>query len=330
MQSYIVDKKQSLKLIEQVEKKLLPNEVRVKILYSNVCGSDIKNYNNPRKLGVVLGHEASGVVLEAGDDVKTFLVNDRVCIFPMISCFECEACLSDNHRDCEDKLAVGLDIDGTFASTLIIDHRGLIKVDDRVTDIEAANVEALACSNRLVKDLILNKVDKASDILIIGDGPIAIGDVLLLKLYGFKNITLIGKYDYRIDIAKKLDIKAFHFSYLEEYIKNGNNIDVVVYAAFAADTLNLLFRCYNKKVVFSPQVRMPQEIEQKYIDLISISRAFAYKYSDFYDIQNFFIDGKIDNGIIVSNIIDFADLERFDDLIHQKSKYLKTVVKISQ
>ena len=325
MKSFVLDSKANLHLVDKDSKKLEKNEVRLKIAYTNICGSDIKNYNNPKKLGITLGHEASAKVIECALGVNEIKVDDRVCIFPMIACFECNECLHDNHRDCNSKVSVGFDLDGTYAQELIIDSRALIKIDDALDDIQGANLEPLACSNRLVKELLLNKVDLNSNIIVIGDGPIGIGNGILLKLYGYNNISLIGKYQYRMDIARKIYPEVYHHTQDELFT---NNVDVVVYSANAAQTLDKILE-KNNKITICPQVRLPLDIRTTQDSEIKLSRAFAYKYSDFSDIQDFMLNGKIDNTLLITKQINFNQIEDFDDLVKDKNQHLKITIKVS-
>ncbi len=67
-----------------------PNGVKIQIHTVGVCGSDVHYYlhggigpyivNEP----MVLGHEASGTVVEVGSEVKHLSVGDRVCMEPGI------------------------------------------------------------------------------------------------------------------------------------------------------------------------------------------------------------------------------------------------------
>ncbi|PLW76085.1 NAD(P)-dependent alcohol dehydrogenase [Cohaesibacter celericrescens] len=65
-----------------------PDDVRIAIRTVGICGSDVHYYTHG-KIGhfvvnapMVLGHEAAGVVLEIGTNVKHLSVGDRVCMEP--------------------------------------------------------------------------------------------------------------------------------------------------------------------------------------------------------------------------------------------------------
>ncbi|GAA5921029.1 hypothetical protein JCM3775_004059 [Rhodotorula graminis] len=110
---------------------LKPGEVRVKVAFCGICGSDLHEvFEGPLTccpvgqphpltggtLPETLGHEFSGVVEELGEGVeedgegtegrRTLRVGSRVCIEPVISCRQCDACKAGDTPLCD--LAIGL------------------------------------------------------------------------------------------------------------------------------------------------------------------------------------------------------------------------------
>ena len=67
-----------------------PHDVRIKMHTVGICGSDVHYYTNGRiadfvvRAPMILGHEASGTVIETGTEVTTLKVGDRVCMEPGI------------------------------------------------------------------------------------------------------------------------------------------------------------------------------------------------------------------------------------------------------
>jgi len=55
-------------------------QVKVKIAYCGICGSDLEEFNNPGEFSNCFGHEISGVVTEIGEEVSNFEPGDKVAV----------------------------------------------------------------------------------------------------------------------------------------------------------------------------------------------------------------------------------------------------------
>ncbi|NTW40760.1 MAG: NAD(P)-dependent alcohol dehydrogenase [Cellulomonadaceae bacterium] len=81
-----------------------PHDVRIDIVFSGVCHSDIHTARGewgPVPYPLVTGHEIAGVVAEVGLEVTTFAVGDRVGVGCMVnSCGECAQCVKGQEQYC--------------------------------------------------------------------------------------------------------------------------------------------------------------------------------------------------------------------------------------
>ncbi|WP_373514214.1 zinc-dependent alcohol dehydrogenase family protein [Persicitalea sp.] len=79
------------------------NEVVVKIRAAGLCHSDLSviNGNRPRPLPMVLGHEASGEVVELGKGVDRLKVGDHVVFSFLPSCGHCLNCATGKAALCD-------------------------------------------------------------------------------------------------------------------------------------------------------------------------------------------------------------------------------------
>lgn len=99
-------------------------EALVKIAACGVCASDLHVVDGdlPEPLPIVLGHEASGVVVEAGPGVERLQPGDHVVLALVPSCGECAACRAGRRNFCE--LGGRMSATGTLA-----DGTGRLSVD---------------------------------------------------------------------------------------------------------------------------------------------------------------------------------------------------------
>ena len=94
-------------------------ELLVKVAASGLCASDLNAVDGKRALvpfPAVIGHEASGVVVEVGPDVEEIKVGDHVIMSIVPSCGTCDYCQSGRPNYCStagNAMSVGGLFDGT-------------------------------------------------------------------------------------------------------------------------------------------------------------------------------------------------------------------------
>ncbi len=71
-----------------------PHDVVLKIIMTNICGSDLHMYEGRTDMetGRILGHESLGEVIEVGDAVDRVKMGDLVCVPFNVACGFCENC----------------------------------------------------------------------------------------------------------------------------------------------------------------------------------------------------------------------------------------------
>jgi len=109
-------------------------DVVVKVAGCGVCHTDIGFWRDgvPTRhpLPLTLGHEVSGVVVEAASEFR-HLVGREVIVPSVIPCGSCELCRAGRGNACRRQLMPGNDMDGGFADFLTVPGRGLCVVEDR-------------------------------------------------------------------------------------------------------------------------------------------------------------------------------------------------------
>jgi 6-hydroxycyclohex-1-ene-1-carbonyl-CoA dehydrogenase len=111
------------------------DEVIVAVAGCGVCHTDVgyayDGVPTRHALPLVLGHEITGRVIDAGDKAAHWL--GRAVIVPaVISCGECPACRAGHSTICRRQFMPGNDGNGGFATHVRIPVRGLCAVPDRL------------------------------------------------------------------------------------------------------------------------------------------------------------------------------------------------------
>jgi len=125
-------------------------EVVVAIAGCGVCHTDLGYFydgvrtNQP--LPLALGHEISGRVVEAGAGAEKWL-GKSVIIPAVLPCGECDLCKRGLATICRGQKMPGNDIQGGFASHIVVPGRGLCEVDPaqlKSAGLELAQVSIVA------------------------------------------------------------------------------------------------------------------------------------------------------------------------------------------
>ncbi|RKD69715.1 MULTISPECIES: zinc-binding dehydrogenase [Sinobaca] len=197
----------NLEIQDREEPQAGPGEVKIKVNYAGVCGSDIHTYEGHYKVAVpvTLGHEFSGEVVDVGEGVTEFSAGDRVTSeTTFYICGECEYCQSGDYNLCNHRKGLGTQQDGGFAKYLVARKDSVHHIPDGVDDKSAAMTEPLACTHHAVAKTEINQGDV---VVVIGPGPIGLFTAQVAKSRGATVlITGLTNDKVRLDKAEELGI----------------------------------------------------------------------------------------------------------------------------
>jgi L-iditol 2-dehydrogenase len=154
-----------------------------------------------------LGHEFSGEVVQLGDGVEDFKVGDRVSAAPATWCGECFYCRREAKTLCLNPIDFGSTHMGALAEYVIIpaimvEQGGLVVLPDEVPFERGALLEPLGTCIRGM--LTQGKLEPDQNVVIVGDGPIGLLQVMLAKRMGASWVLCVGHHDDRLAKAKQL------------------------------------------------------------------------------------------------------------------------------
>lgn len=183
-----------MKVVTKELRKILNDEVLVKVLYTGICGTDIKLAKGEYPIAkdlfpLTLGHEFVGEIIEKGELIQGYSLGDLVVGKPTVqSCGSCPYCRSGKINLCNKRLRLGINADGAFATNIILKQQQLINVNSLNNPASGAWLEPISVVARGISQLAINPNLK---ICILGPGPIGILSALLIKEFGV-HITMAG------------------------------------------------------------------------------------------------------------------------------------------
>lgn len=211
-----------------------PDEVLVRIEYASICGSDMHIFTgdfHPRTpVPFIPGHEMAGFIEKAGDEVKNFVIGEKVAIDPIIWCGKCPACIAKHYPACSSLKLIGIDEDGGFCQHVVVPESMLYKVPAHLSSKYAALVEIYSIGFHANKRAGV----KSDDTLAIW-GAGRVGQVILqaARTKTTKPIYVVDILDSRLDIATKSNTNIIAINSLRENpveaIKkytNGRGVDI--------------------------------------------------------------------------------------------------------
>jgi L-iditol 2-dehydrogenase len=249
--------KMLLKTIPELE--VQKNQVKIKVAYTGICGTDIHTFTGQYKNSqtpVVLGHEFSGIVVEVGEDVTKIKVGDKVTSeTTFVTCGECDYCLEKDYNLCAHRKGIGTQINGSFAEYVISREESVHVLPDAVDLKAAALTEPLACCvHAALEKTVVKKEDK---VLIFGPGPIGLLQAQVVKAQGaFVILAGITKDQKRLELAKSLGIDVtvdIQNESLEEIVltyTKGYGVDKLFECSGAVQALNQGLPLVKKKGTF--------------------------------------------------------------------------------
>ncbi|KAH0953835.1 hypothetical protein HN011_011998 [Eciton burchellii] len=187
------------------------NEIRIKVAYSGICGTDLHILEGSfpcKKDGqVTLGHEFVGIVDELGSEVTSFKIGQRVVVDPNSGCDKCDHCHSANYHFCKFGRVntIGIFRNGGWATHAIVPETQVHLIPDEIELHEAVLNEPLSC---LIHGWDkLNPVNIGSRILVMGAGIIGLLWASLFHLHGFrKTVTISEPRQKRREFASNLGL----------------------------------------------------------------------------------------------------------------------------
>ena len=182
------------------------DDVKIKIHYTSICGTDLHIYNWDKwsqetiKTPMTIGHEFVGEIVEMGSNVNGFQIGDIVSGEGHIVCGHCRNCKAGKRHLCKNTVGVGVNRDGAYAQYLVIPQTNVIECEPGISQELCSSFDPLG--NAVHTALTYNVVGE--DVLITGAGPIGIMAAAICCHIGARNVVITDINDYRLDLAKSI------------------------------------------------------------------------------------------------------------------------------
>jgi L-gulonate 5-dehydrogenase len=202
MHAVVVEGPGCLTVAERPRPEPASGEVRVRVLYGGLCGSDVHILHGENPFVTyprVIGHEFAGRVEAVGHGVPATRVGELVAVDPVLSCGRCHPCSVGRPNVCRSLEVLGVHRDGGFGAFLCAPAANAHPVPGTIGEKWAATVEPFSIAANVTSRTGVFPRDVA---LVYGAGPIGLVVLQVLKGVHGVRVLVTDRLDERLERAR--------------------------------------------------------------------------------------------------------------------------------
>jgi D-xylulose reductase len=342
MKALVLKETKRLAIVDiDIEESVGPDDVRIKIHTVGICGSDVHYYQYGRigpfvvKKPMVLGHEASGTIIEAGRNVTNLKVGDRVCMEPGIPDLNSKATLLGMYNlDPAVRFWATPPIHGCLRETVVHPAMFTFKLPDNVSYGEGALVEPLSVGLQAAKKAAIQAGDVA---VVTGCGTIGMVTAMAALASGCSKVIITDAVQPKLDIASHFGMIAVNITKQDlktvvNGITDGWGVDVVFEASGNESAVLQAFEPLRPggRVVF---IGMP--VKPVPVDIVAAQAKEArmetiFRYAHIYPrALGLMASGKIDVKPLITDRYKFEDsIKAFEYAANPRPNSVKVIIEM--
>ena len=184
------------------------NDVKIRVLKTGICGTDLHIYQWDRwasatvPVGLTIGHEFVGEIVDVGSNVADFAPGQIVSGEGHVVCGRCRNCLAGRRHLCAHTEGVGVNRNGAFAEYIVLPmtniwlHAPWVDLDVAAIFDPLGNAVHTALAFPVVGE----------DVLVTGAGPIGIMAAAVARRAGARRVVISDPNPYRRALAEKVGV----------------------------------------------------------------------------------------------------------------------------
>lgn len=232
--------------------KVSKDEVRVKVVATGICGSDIPrvHFNAAHSFPIILGHEFAGYVDEVGEGVEGLKKGDHVAGIPLVPCFECDDCKKGDYSLCKHYSFVGSRQNGSMAQYVVLPKGNIMKIDPSIPYEVGAFFEP---STVAIHGIFECGYEHGKNVAVLGGGTIGLFVLQWLRILGAEKITVCDIDDEHLKLSKKLGADNTLITLDENFYDNANKLtdgkgfDYVFVSTGSTEAMKTAFKIASNK-----------------------------------------------------------------------------------
>lgn len=319
---------------------IAPNEVLVRVKAVGICGSDVHGMDGStgrRIPPIIMGHEASGVIEETGNEVQEWKPGDRVTFDSTIYQLDDWYTRKGMYNLSEGRKVLGVSCtefhrNGAYAEYVTVPQHILYKIPDNVSFTQAALVEPAAVALHAIELTPISVNDVA---VVVGAGMVGMFVIQLLKIKGCGTVIAVDLEENKLELAVRLGADyAFHPDDPELKTtvlacSGGRGADVAMEVVGASSTVNKCIELVRRGATvtilgnLSPEIELPLQVIVTRQLRIQGSCAINGEYPAILEMIN---RGQLDVNAILSAEATLDEGPEWFDRLYNKEKGLMKVI----
>lgn len=213
MKALVLDNYMELNYRDFPKPEIGADEVLIKVKACGICGSDFHGMDGStgrRKPPLIMGHEASGVIKEVGENVTGWKSGDRVTFDSTIYRLDDWYTRKGHYNLSDNRMVLGVSPGeykkhGAFAEYVSVPAHILYRIPDNVLFEHAAMVEPVAVAAHAVN---ISKIQPGASAVVVGAGMVGMFVIKMLEIAGANPIIAVDLDENKLEMA--LDFGATH------------------------------------------------------------------------------------------------------------------------
>jgi threonine 3-dehydrogenase len=184
------------------------NDVLIRIHRTGICGTDLHIYKwdewaaRTIPVGLVIGHEFVGEIVETGSNVSDFQPGQIVSGEGHVVCGRCRNCLAGRRHLCADTQGVGVNRAGAFAEYIVLPMSNVWVHAEGIDEDVAAIFDPFGNAVHTA----LSFPVLGEDVLVTGAGPIGIMAAAVARHAAARHVVITDLNPYRLELARKMGV----------------------------------------------------------------------------------------------------------------------------